>query len=739
MSSMRTPKAARSAKGPSRMLSFKDARLKELDSCFVELRAYILSAQVKEKLQSKMFNIMERMEGIVEQMATPPIEPRSSSLSHMERCDTTQPPTPDIALSLSAPAEGASKKKAKGGGVGRILKRGKKQGTEPVCTQETLTPADAVKSPRKKSMSKYLPGQVKRSVSPSPSSPFPGVSLHNDHAPPPVFVQQDRSELSKFLVSNGTRQPVCSDGNQIAEDRDAVEALTSDIPNYVLRLSNKGRRAVLFGPESEERADIYAGVAAARTISTYPTIPERGRSGDPICDRFQVALFESCSIISVADGCNWGAKPREAAMLASNEVVAHITEQLEQLKDSIDVGRALLTAFMLAHEKIMCTKEQMYEPGTTTLLGGVLAMLHKQQPNEARKWAFVCASVGDCKAFLFHAATNTLTEITAGNRGNITDARDCGGRLGPADPEGGTPDLRNLMLYNTLLEEDDIVFVVSDGVHDNFDPQQLGMSPREFGLQYDDWKEAEAAWPQPTQEAKSRHMLSTMTQLFLSKRQPVTPLLITQSLLEHAQKVTDVTRRFMEDNPDTRQPRNYQMYPGKLDHTTCVSVQARPAPEHPFNSMEKVLSTPIALRKFKEFLANEMNEVRINRPPDTGGPYDTPAAIRTLLLKDCQFLEAVQQCKPSQTLVPEKAPARAAVVFERYICQAGSAAVPVYHDTVEQVAKGFVDALHPATLLVRQRLRNAFSDFSQTDWMKDTCFDPSQRPRLASIALSALQ
>ena len=111
------------------------------------------------------------------------------------------------------------------------------------------------------------------------------------------------------------------------------------------------------------------------------------------------------------------------------------------------------------------------------------------------------------------------------------------------------------MLYSTLLEEDDIVFVVSDGVHDNFDPQQLGMSPRVFGLQYDDWKEAEAAWPQPTQEAKTRHMLSTMTELLLSKQQPVTPLLITESLLEHAQIVTDVTRRFLEDNPDTPQPR----------------------------------------------------------------------------------------------------------------------------------------------------------------------------------------
>ena len=181
------------------------------------------------------------------------------------------------------------------------------------------------------------------------------------------------------------------------------------------------------------------------------------------------------------------------------------------------------------------------------------------------------------------------------------------------------------------------------------------------------------------------------------------------------------------------------MYPGKLDHTTCVAVQARPAPEHPFNSMEKVLATPIAMRKFKEFLANERNELRLQRAPTVGGPYDSVAAVRSLLLKDCQFLEAVQQCQLGDAVLLEKAPARAAVVFERYVCEGGRVAVPLGGDTVEQVAKAFVDSLHPAALLVRQRLRAAFSDFSQTDWMKNACFDPSQRPRLASVALAAPQ
>lgn len=50
-------------------------------------------------------------------------------------------------------------------------------------------------------------------------------------------------------------------------------------------------------------------------------------------------------------------------------------------------------------------------------------------------------------------------DITEGNRQNLTDARDPGGRLGPyieADP-----DLRNLHLYYHVAEPEDIIFLVS--------------------------------------------------------------------------------------------------------------------------------------------------------------------------------------------------------------------------------------------------------------------------------------
>jgi hypothetical protein len=46
-----------------------------------------------------------------------------------------------------------------------------------------------------------------------------------------------------------------------------------------------------------------------------------------------------------------------------------------------------------------------------------------RDPDENYRWLFVCANVGDCKAFHYSPRTGTLTDITLGNRTNLTDAK----------------------------------------------------------------------------------------------------------------------------------------------------------------------------------------------------------------------------------------------------------------------------------------------------------------------------
>jgi len=171
-------------------------------------------------------------------------------------------------------------------------------------------------------------------------------------------------------------------------------------------------------------------------------------------------------------------------------------------KDLKEAGLFLLKAVVSAHNKIIDGKEDVWEAGTTTLLGGLLVELKKSDDFPDLQWAFICASVGDCKAFCWSPSTGKFTDITLGNRTNLTDATDPGGRIGPYLP-GGTPDLRNLDLYFHPCSKGDIILVLSDGVHDNLDPQQLGKLPKDFQIDAQTWQEAEKNFPEETEEAKT--------------------------------------------------------------------------------------------------------------------------------------------------------------------------------------------------------------------------------------------
>ncbi len=130
-----------------------------------------------------------------------------------------------------------------------------------------------------------------------------------------------------------------------------------------------------------------------------------------------------------------------------------------------DAAELILRAYQAAHNLIVQgrNEETLFMAGTTTMLAGVV--LELETPESGKNFVFIFASIGDCKAYCYSPKTDTVQEITVGNRGGV-DAKDPGGRLGP-NFEGGAPDLRNLILYGYLCEEGDIIFIVSDGVHDN--------------------------------------------------------------------------------------------------------------------------------------------------------------------------------------------------------------------------------------------------------------------------------
>jgi hypothetical protein len=212
------------------------------------------------------------------------------------------------------------------------------------------------------------------------------------------------------------------------------------------------------------------------------------------------------------------------------------------------------------------------------MLGGMV--LELEPAENAPKWAFVCAGLGDCKAFHWSSKTGEVIDITVNNRQNITDARDPGGRLGPY-LEMGAPDLRNLKIYFHPCEAGDIIFIISDGVHDNFDPQSLGKSPKELNINAESWSQIDSK--DPVLYAETEKVKYLFANKFLNtliggakSLQPATrttPSLITNKLTEHSLQLTKPARHFMEQNWNKKLPPDYAKYPGKMDHATCVAFE----------------------------------------------------------------------------------------------------------------------------------------------------------------------
>ena len=99
------------------------------------------------------------------------------------------------------------------------------------------------------------------------------------------------------------------------------------------------------------------------------------------------------------------------------------------------------------------------------------------------------------------------------------------------------PDLRNLSVFYELVEEGDIIATMSDGVHDNLDPQVQGYMPRDFNLEYDTWEDIPPAWLSALKSSYLSHFT-----LYLLKQNPITPQDMKTSLINHAIELTHRSR-----------------------------------------------------------------------------------------------------------------------------------------------------------------------------------------------------
>jgi hypothetical protein len=170
-----------------------------------------------------------------------------------------------------------------------------------------------------------------------------------------------------------------------------------------------------------------------------------------------VSLFRRRVLLVLADGCGWGDKPRNAARTAAETftnvcalmvaldislslcvglllttacgIAQFITERQTEPSTVQAVAELLLQGVAMAHLAITAHGGQ-WEVGTTTMLGGLLVQVETTN-STAAPWCFVAVSVGDCKCFHISQRDGHVSEITCGNRINISQPTDPGGRIGP--------------------------------------------------------------------------------------------------------------------------------------------------------------------------------------------------------------------------------------------------------------------------------------------------------------------
>eukprot|EP00727_Mastigamoeba_balamuthi_P008227 m51a1_g4025 hypothetical protein (1123) ;mRNA; f:597392-606591 len=368
------------------------------------------------------------------------------------------------------------------------------------------------------------------------------------------------------------------------------------LPNLrIHRQKHHSVTASFSGPPKDKPSSTYKeshrDLFACRIMSCYPISDETlrlvasglitpsqdlPRLGDPICDHYALRLVGEMCVVAVADGCGWGEKPRNAASTAANtfvDALAHVCERIGSVSSASDYLVYAMDAASRAVIGDAVGAEKLSAIGTTTLLGGFVTRLGKRESLDEDR-IFACIAVGDCKAFLFSSSLGVV-EITEGNRVNLSDAADPGGRLGP-QLSGGHPDLRNMKLYMKTCKKGDLILIVSDGVHDNLDPQTLGDTPKDWNIAVETWEEAAKSFPEKTTLAKSAYRNSQLRKIIagLFKDGKVTLEDVCKEVVGHAYNLTKPMREFMELNPKKRQPTDHKLYPGKQDHTTCLCIRA---------------------------------------------------------------------------------------------------------------------------------------------------------------------
>ncbi|EDR23431.1 hypothetical protein EDI_026630 [Entamoeba dispar SAW760] len=267
------------------------------------------------------------------------------------------------------------------------------------------------------------------------------------------------------------------------------------------------------------------------SFSLYPIV-EGKKQGEPNADSLKFIQFTNCSIGIIADGCGWGFRSKKASNNAVSGCWESIRSSIGKCRTTREIATLLVDSMASAHLSILLNSDSsLIETGTTTLLISVTVTLRTQQPYT------LVISIGDCQAFLYSHETEHTDSIIGDNRKG-TATYDCGGVIGPA--EGKNPSLRHVELKGCYVKENDILLMMTDGFHDNFDPDICRVT-----------------------SDKENYVNSIISPII---KHSVSISDCVQQLSEHIINLTDK----LAELHSTLKRRSCAVSPGKLDHSTLL-------------------------------------------------------------------------------------------------------------------------------------------------------------------------
>lgn len=390
------------------------------------------------------------------------------------------------------------------------------------------------------------------------------------------------------------------------------------------------------------------------STSLYESNPVTKQTvGEPIADTFAILSRSNNSLLLMADGVNWGVRSRRASRCAVRAALNYINKYLffdfnnnnlngsnsasntaasatatgnnstnssngscgsgnaSHIKTTHDLFKIMSKAFDEAQECIIKKEGTM-----TTLCCSIVVKLKESSSNHNNANAkencnnepimttssssmyVVCTlSIGDSTAYVFNREKGVF-ELTKGSRNtnNDRDMRDVGGALGYV--YGKKPDLSNINYSIMYIKSNDIVFLVSDGISDNFDPAISGVARKRKTQQQNTTSNNQNPnvlnEQLPEMDPYERYLcsLNHMNEV-LNRNRTLSDTISAQELcamlIEHVVKLTEQKRQLLENGfyqlstiKSDEEKLKFQMklredalkLHGKLDHASVVAFEA---------------------------------------------------------------------------------------------------------------------------------------------------------------------